>query len=88
VLGGKKPIPAQVRESIRSYLEDHSTPASNRLVRDKTQMKIRPKKYIPVRYLSENKTELYKQSPFLDIVSKSTFLKYAKIDNIFKNPFR
>jgi hypothetical protein len=86
--GGGVPIPLHVRESIHSYLTENSSPASNRVIRDKTTLAIRPKQYVCARYLNENKHELYKTSPFTNVVSKSTFFKYTNAIGIFKNPQR
>ena len=39
-------------------------------------------RYVPVRYLEDNKAHLFNKSPFKDFISKSTFFKYANIDNL------
>lgn len=87
--GGGQSIPLNIQEGIRSYLHENSSPASNRMVRLKPKRKLlNEKRFIPARYLSDLKIELYKNSPYKNIVSKSTFFKYSNIDGEFKNPFR
>ena len=43
---------------------------------------------MPVRYLENNLTETYKMFPFKDTISKTTFIKYLKINKVYKKPFR
>jgi hypothetical protein len=66
----------------------NSTPASNRMLRDKALYSVRPKQYVCARYLDENKAELYKKSPFTNVFSKSTFYKHINAHGIYKNPLR
>ncbi len=84
--GGGKAIEKRLRDSIFSFLEDHSTVASNRLVKNK--LELNKNRFIPARYLEENRIEIYKKSPFRNLVSKSTFYKYTKKSNQFKKPHR
>jgi len=69
-----------------TYLKEKSAVASNRLVLNKNNPteKIR----IPVRYLEASFTELYKKFPFKQLISWSTFFKYAKLSGQFKKPHR
>lgn len=62
--------------------------ASNRLV--VIEHKPRPEDSIrtPVRYLEDNKIELYKKFPLKDQVKKATFHRYLIKSKIFKKPHR
>ena len=86
--GGNSSIPLSLQKGIEEYLHEHSSIASNRLVQVKNKKSTHFKRFIPARYLHENKTELFKKSPFQNLISKTTFLKYAKINNEFKQPHR
>lgn len=46
------------------------------------------KKLINVRYLEDNKLELYKSFPFNNELSLSTFYKYSNKSGHYKNPHR
>lgn len=68
---------------------DKSTIASNRLVVNKNYVAGgNEPKSIPVRYLEENQTELYKKFPLNNRVQKTSFHKYLTKDRIFKKPHR
>ena len=56
-------------KSIELYAKNHSRVASNRLVCAETME-------IPVRYLDDSKSELYKKYLYSESISKSTFVKY------------
>ena len=71
---------------MHSYLQERSTVAANRLVKEKRYS--RDHHYQTVRYLDENMIELYKQFPFRNEISKSTFVKYLKKTGQFKKPHR
>ncbi len=92
--GGGLAIPQYLRYAVQNHLEEHSNIASNRLVRVRDHSQINDDVndehifYMPARYLEDNKTELYKSFGFRDQVSKSTFFKYANINNQFKKPYR
>jgi hypothetical protein len=62
-------IEKKLKDSIFTFLEEHSTVASNILVKNK----LNENRYIPARNLKDNKIELYKKSPFQNLVSKSSF---------------
>ena len=71
-----------MQKSIEAYLEDHSNVGSNRMVKLKNAKRLNSERYVPVRYLEDDKAHLFNKSPFKDIISKSTFYKYANIDAI------
>ena len=77
-----------MQQSIETYLDDHSNIASNRMVKIKKRKRLNYDRYIPVRYLQDNKAYLFNKSPFKNIISKSTFNKHANIDGQFKKPYR
>ena len=56
------------------------------MVKIKNRKRLNYDRYVPVRYLQDNKASLFNKSPFKDIISKSTFYKYTNIDGQFKNP--
>ena len=87
-LGGASPIPRHIQLGIETFLYENSSIASNRLVKNKNKHSLNYNRYIPARYLQENRTELFKKSPYRNIISKSTFFKYSKINGEFKNPHR
>jgi hypothetical protein len=58
------------------------------MVKIKNRKRLNYDRYVPVRYLQDNKASLFNKSPFKDIISKSTFYKYTNIDGQFKNPYR
>ena len=58
------------------------------MVKIKNRKSLNYNRYVPVRYLQDNKVQLFNKSPFKDIISKSTFYKYANIDGRLKNPYR
>ncbi len=76
-LGGGSEIDKDLQESIGLYLKHHSRIASNRTTTNKSIE-------MPVRYLDNSKIELYKNYPYKDSVSKSTFLKYLNANKIYK----
>jgi metal-responsive CopG/Arc/MetJ family transcriptional regulator len=78
ITGGKPLISEVVRTAIRSYLEENSNIASNRLV----------KGGLPARYLTENKTELFKGFRLNKEISNITFNNYLKKTGEFKKPHR
>ncbi len=63
--GGGKAIEKRLWDSIFSFLEDHSTVASNRLVKNK--LELNKNRFIPARYLEENR--ILQKKP----ISKSCF---------------
>lgn len=81
---------------MKDYLMQKSTEASNRLVVDKANQQQGGRAFVSVRYLEENKAELYKDwsqnhAPQLvdsKVPCKKTFYNYVKKMNIFKNPHR
>lgn len=77
-----------MRDSIRSFLNENSNIGANRLVINRDKNDKRYKQKIPVRYLEKNQTELYNEFPHADKISKDTFIKYMKMSNEFKKPFR
>ena len=44
--------------------------------------------YLPVRYLSDSRSQLYRNFPFRNEISKATFYKYCKLSGQYKNPHR
>ena len=58
------------------------------MVKLKSRNDLNNKRYIPVRYLNDSKVALFNKSPFKNLISKSTFYNYVKIDDQFKNPHR
>jgi hypothetical protein len=77
-----------VQEGLKTYLQENSSIASNRMIKGKNRKRLNYKRWIPVRYLDDSKIELFNKSPFKNKISRSTFYKYAKIDGEFKNPHR
>ena len=73
---------------IDSYLKENSNISSNRLVSNKNPDSDNFSNREPARYLNDNQVELYKSFPFCDKISKSTFIKYLKVDGVYKNPYR
>ena len=83
-------------------MKKNSSPASNRTIRDKTEKKSSKKTKrisvrLPIRYLSDNKTELYKQfyENNTNLIAnqnlkmcKTTFNKYLNETQIYKKPHR
>jgi hypothetical protein len=87
--GGGKSISNNIQEGIKKYLHENSSPASNRLIQKKIRRgDLNEKRYIPARYLADSMTQLFKESPYTQIISKSTFFKYAQIDHEFKKAHR
>ena len=84
--GGGQAISESLKSALNDYLKEKSTVAANRLIRNFDLE--HGEDHIPVRYLSENKTMLYRNFSFKNHLSKSTFLKYLKSSRIFKNPCR
>lgn len=81
-------LPENIQKGVEAYLQDNSSIASNRLVKNKNPNNNNYKSLVPARYLNESRTELFKKSPFKNIISKSSFFKYAKLSNEFKKPHR
>ena len=86
--GGGKPISSVLQQSIETFLHENSNVASNRMCKVKNRKRLNYNRYIPVRYLQDNKMQLFNKSPFKNKISKSTFFKYANIDGQYKNPHR
>ena len=77
-----------IKKGIEFFLKENSNIASNRMVKLKSRNDLNNKRYIPVRYLNDSKVALFNKSPFKNLISKSTFYNYVKIDDQFKNPHR
>lgn len=76
-------------EAIRNYLSENSNPASNRLTVNRNKYDIyNYKKTMPARYLEKCPTELYRDFPFRNQISKTTFFKYISISGEYKRPIR
>ena len=76
-------------EAIRNYLLENSNPASNRLIVNRNKYDLyNYKKEISARYLEKNSTELYRNFPFRNQLSKTTFFKYISISGEYKRPIR
>ena len=86
--GGGRKIPASLENSISFFLKENSNPASNRAVLNKNTQSSDYGKVVPVHYLEDNKTELFKKFKFSSHLSKSTFMKYLNAERIYKKPFR
>jgi hypothetical protein len=88
VTGGGQTIPLHLQKSIKCYLNENSNIASNRMIKIKSKNQLNNNRFIPVRYLQDTKIQLFNKSPFKNLISRSTFYKYANIDGQFKNPHR
>ena len=90
VLGGGQSINNQLKVSIDSYLKAHSRPASNRLVQDKSKTGLNNnlRELLPVRYLNDNQSKLFKLFPYKSELAKNTFINYLRKSGQFKKPFR
>ncbi len=80
-LGGRTGISEPLKKDISSYLELNSRQASNRVVKHHNEE-------IPVRYLNETQKEIWKKSPFKNLICENTFYNYKNINNQFKKAFR
>jgi hypothetical protein len=84
-LGDGKRIPETLENSLSFYLKENANAASNRVAVNKNPDSSDFKKAVPVYYLDDKKTELYKNFKFSNQSSKSIFMKYLNRDEIFKN---
>ena len=78
----------KIYEINESLTKENSNIASNRLVINKNPMSFDFKKYVSARYLSENRSTLFKKFSSTDEISKTTFYRYSNVDNLFKKPHR
>jgi hypothetical protein len=80
-LGGRTEISEPLKQDISNFLELNSRQASNRVVKHDNEE-------IPVRYLNETQKEIWKKSPFKNLICERTFYNYKNIKNQFKKAFR
>ena len=81
--GGGKPIPEELKSSINAYLKENSI-SSKRVIRDKQNLDNNNSENTSKRYLNDNGVELYRNFPYKNQLSKSSFLKYLKATGIYK----
>ena len=89
--GGGQEINQTKQDLISEFLKNNSKIASNRVTKSKDFKNADRLNdtLLPVRYLEDNKTELFKKY-YLTYgnISKSTFFKYLNINKQYKNPHR
>ncbi|CAF0891443.1 unnamed protein product [Brachionus calyciflorus] len=86
--GGGVAISNDIQKAIEDYLKEKSNIASNRLFINKNPVCVNFKKLENARYLEDRMTELYKNFPYSNEISKSTFYKYANLSGEYKKPYR
>lgn len=69
-------LPEHIQKGIESFLHENSSIASNRLVKNKNPLSANYNSLVPARYLTENRTELFKKSQlFLNMLTCQMSLK-------------